>query len=309
MSTPPTQEKFLNRLSNRSLHILKWTMLHLPFWIIALVFKPLFLIAVACLKKQRKICEMNLHSVYLQTKTPQEYKAMAKACIRDIGHSMMDMLFYVNRPNKLNKIAEFYGEEHLKAAMEKGKGVIGVTAHLGNFPLLFLSLVQKGYKVNVIIRPMRNKNFSEFMFDLCAQWKINMIQTFPTKVFLKETLGALKRNELLFILLDEEAKQEAGVMVDFLNNRVSRAIGPLLFHKRTDSSILPIFIIKENKNFKIFIEPTLEVETKYSAEENDQRNISALTRVIESFVKQYPKQWGGWLNKRWTESNQPPTRI
>ncbi len=299
MSTQSFEEKFLNRLSNRSLHIFRWTIAHLPLWFTSTILKGLFVIAIAGLKRQRKICQRNLQSVYLQSKTQQEYDAMTKACIRTIGYSMTDMLFYVDRPDRLNKIVDFEHEDRLKEAIAKGKGVIGVTAHLGNFPLLFLSLVQRGYKVNVIIRPMRNKTFSRFMFDLCAKWKINMIETYPAKAFLKETLGALKRNELLFILLDEAAKEETGLIVDFLNCQVSRAAGPMLFQQRTGAAVMPIFIVKEGKRFRIFIEPALDVETKYGRDENDRRNISALTSVIESFVRKYPLQWGGWLNKRW----------
>lgn len=300
MPTNPQKEKFSNRLANSSLRNLKWAMGRLPRWFISAVLNGLFALAVVGLKKQKNICQKNLRSVYGTAKTDQEYTRLTVDCIKNIGHSMTDLLYYVERPDQLSRIVEVEQEDRLKRALGEGKGVIAITAHLGNFPLLFVSLVQRGYKINVIIRPMRNKTFSRFMYDLCEQWKINMIQTVPARNFLKESLGALKRNELLFILLDEVVDQNAGVMVDFLNNKVYRAAGPMLFHQRTGSPILPIFIAKEDNRFRIFIEPPLALEKNLSPQDNDSRNISSLTRVIEFFVKKYPVQWGGWLNKRWT---------
>lgn len=300
MNLPP--EKFKSRLSNSSLNTLKWAMAHLPLWFISLVLNGLFSIALIGLKGLKKVCLRNLQSVYQETKTPQEYKAMTEGCIKNIGYSMTDMLYYAQRPEKLSRILSIENEDCLIRALEKGRGVIAVTAHLGNFPLMFLSLVRRGYQVNVIIRPMRNQAFGRFMDEMCAQWNINMIRTQPPRNFLKETLGALKRNELLFILLDEEAREDSGVLVDFLNSRVSRAAGPMLFHQRAGSPVMPVFIVKEEKNFRIFIEPELTVEDRFSAMENNTLNISALTRVIETYVKKYPQQWGGWLNKRWTTS-------
>lgn len=300
MPNNPQKEKFTNRLSNLSLKTLKWTLGRLPLWFNAAILNGLFSIALVGLKKQKMICQKNLRSAFGQTKDDREYETMTESCIRNIGHSMTDLLYYVERPEELSRIVGIEQEDRLKNALTGGKGAIAVTAHLGNFPLLFVSLVQRGYKINVIIRPMRNKVFSRFMYELCEQWKINMIQTVPARTFLKESLDALKRNELLFILLDEVVDRDAGIEVDFLNNKVCRAAGPLLFHRRMGSPVLPIFMVKENKRFRIFIEPALDVENKFSQTENDYRNISALTRVIEFFVKKYPVQWGGWLNKRWT---------
>ena len=165
---------------------------------------------------------------------------------------------------------------------------------------MFVSLAQKGYKVNVVIRSMRDENFSKFIFYLCDKWGIKMIQTSPGKKFLKESLGALKRNELLFFLLDEVVAKENGVKVKFFDRDVVRAKGPILFLERTFSPILPMFIVQdERKHFKVFIKQPFEIIKGGSAQDNMVKNIAGLTNIVEYFVKQYPFQWGGWFNKRW----------
>ena len=163
-----------------------------------------------------------------------------------------------------------------------------------------MSLVQKGYKVNVVIRTMRDENFGKFMYNLCDQWGIKMIQTSPGKQFLKESFGALRRNELLFFLLDEVVADENGVKVEFLNREVIRAKGPMLFFERTSSPILPMFIVKDDKkHFKIFIKKPFEIIKGGSPQDDMVKNIAGLTNIIEYYVSRYPFQWGGWFNKRW----------
>ena len=290
--------------TDRSLRFTAWALKVLPRWFIVAIMEILFSIATLFTKRLNTICMRNLQAVYGESKDQKEYERLTKQCIKNIGYCMMDLLYYVDRPSRLSKIVKIEHEEHLKKALDLGCGVIAVSAHLSNFPLLFVSLVQKGYKVNVIIRKMRSEHFSKFMYHLCSKWNINMIQTTPRKQFLKETLNALKRNEILFILFDETVPKEEGVEVNFFNSQVTRAIGPMLFQERTNAPVLPIFIVKdEHKNFKIIIDEPLKVHEELNEEENIVKNISDLTNVIEKYVNIYPVQWGGWLNKRWIVDN------
>jgi KDO2-lipid IV(A) lauroyltransferase len=272
----------------------------MPRWLMGLVMEGVFPIAFLTIKELRQICIRNFQLVYGDPKDKRGYEPTIKRYIKSIGYAMMDLLYYIYRPDKLSKITYFEHEDHLKKALESGKGVIAVSAHMGNFPLMFVSLVQKGYKVNVVIRSMRDANFSKFMYRLCDRWGINMIQTSPAKQFVKRSLAALKRNELLFILLDEVVAKDNGVKVKFLNREVIRAKGPVLFFERTSAVVLPMFIVKdEQEHFKIFIQPPFAIDKKGSVQENMVNNITGLTNIIERFVNQYPFQWGGWFNKRW----------
>ncbi len=290
----------LQQLSVVSLNVLLQIARILPLRVTGFLVTLMFAAVYPWLGRLRRICRHNLRSVYGSSRSREEYGRMTKDCLRHVSRGMVDMLYYAQRPEALSGILDLHQEERLQQALRQGRGVIGVTAHLGNFPLMFLALVRRGYKVNVVIRPMRDPNFSRFMFDLCAQWHIRMIPIAPAGTFLREALAALKRNEVLFILLDEFVPEESGVMVDFFNSKVSRAAGPMLFHERTGAPVLPIFIVKNKENrFDVFVEPPLEIEKRFSPTENTCRNIAALTAVIEKFVRRYPLQWGGWLNKRW----------
>ncbi len=274
---------------------MRWAMGSLPQWFVKLNIFILTPIVYACMGHHQEICRRNFKLVYGDAKTDQQYAAMIKQCLVNVSITMADMLYYMKRPQMLEQITSFHNEERLKEALKPGKGVVCVSAHMGNFPLMFVMLRKRGYKVNVIIRPMRNKKFSKFMFDMCAEWGIHMIQTVPQRNFIKETFGALKRNELLFILLDEVVPGDVGVEVDFFGTKVRRAAGPLLFQQKLHSSIIPMFVVKDEEGrFHIHME-----EIFNSKGRSEQDNIAGLTKIIEAYVRDYPLQWGGWFNKRW----------
>jgi len=271
----------------------------IPRKLIDLFIEGIFPIVYLTTKGINQICYRNFQLVYGETKDQKKYELMTKRYIKSIGYAMMDLLYYVDRPKDLSKITLVENEDSLKEALKLGRGVIAVSAHFGNFPLMFVSLVQKGYKVNVVIRGMRDENFGKFMFQQCDKWGIKMIPTSPGKQFLKESLGALKRNELLFFLLDEVVPQQNGVKVNFFNREVIRAAGPVLFLERTSSPILPMFIVQDDKkHFKIFIERALEIYKGSDDRENLEKNIIGLNTVLEHFISRHPFQWGGWFNKK-----------
>jgi KDO2-lipid IV(A) lauroyltransferase len=284
---------------NGSLKFLEGAMGIIPRKLIDLFIEGIFPIVYLTTKGINQICYRNFQLVYGETKDQKKYELMTKRYIKSIGYAMMDLLYYVDRPKDLSKITLVENEDSLKEALKLGRGVIAVSAHFGNFPLMFVSLVQKGYKVNVVIRGMRDENFGKFMFQQCDKWGIKMIPTSPGKQFLKESLGALKRNELLFFLLDEVVPQQNGVKVNFFNREVIRAAGPVLFLERTSSPILPMFIVQDDKkHFKIFIERALEIYKGSDDRENLEKNIIGLNTVLEHFISRHPFQWGGWFNKK-----------
>ncbi len=291
-------KKILNGLSYYGLLALQRTIAIFPPRVTRFFMKGLFAIAFVGLKGVKGICVQNLRSVYGETKSEREYDSMANDILSNIGFGMFDLIYYLNRRQKLTAQSVVNYEERLKEALKSGRGVISISGHMGNFPLLFVILTQRGYKINVVIRPMRDNDFSEFMHRLCAQGSINMIQTLPPKQFYKECMRVLKANELLFFLLDEFVPD--GIPAKFFNGTVLRSPGPLLFQKRLDSPVVPIFIVKDKQQkFQVFVEPALAVQKNLSPDANDVQNISSLNAVIESYVKGYPLQWGGWLNKKW----------
>ena len=299
-------KRLQNALAYRSLVVIRWMIGSIPYFILIRFMNTMLSIVYVFMLKVRRDVRYNLQAAFGDEKNEAALEAMTKGCLKNAGQSMIDMLYYSNRPDKVEDNVAIEGRSYLENSLSLGRGVVAVTAHLGNFPIMFMKLMQEGFKVNVIIRPMRDKSFERFMFAQTDRWGINMIRTRPRKEFLKKTIKALKHNELLFILLDEDAKEKNSVSVNFLNRKLPVVTGPMLFHERMGSPIHTILTITEpNGNLKVTISPALKVVTHHDSETNMASNIAHLVKSIEDAVLAYPLQWGGWMNKVWRQEKAP----
>ena len=94
----------------------------------------------------------SLHEIF-PNKKHKEILTISKNSWRVLGYGFGSMLL-VDVPNwtpqNIDKHVEFQGLEHVQAALERGKGVIIASTHVGLLPAMYISMALKGYKVNLI---------------------------------------------------------------------------------------------------------------------------------------------------------------
>lgn len=191
----------------------------------------------------------------------------------------------------IDKFVKIENLEYMDNALKKGKGVIGLTAHLGNWELCAQILARLGYKMNAIALTHKHFRIDDFF---SRQRQLSGINVIPVGLAVRKCFAALKKNEIVGILGDRDFSGENGIFVDFLNRSFLAPLGPAVLSLHTGAAIIPAFVIRDEKDerkFKyIFTEP---IYPEYSGDEK--KDIKLLTikyiKVIEKFVKLYPQQW------------------
>ncbi len=263
------------------------------------ITKVFFAMGFPFLIKQKRIARESLAIAFGQEKISQEIDQIFKSCFWNVSQGMMELMYYMEHPQWISKMSYFDGKEHLDRALQKGHGVIAVSAHFGNFPLMLLRCVQEGYKTSAIIRPARDEEMEKYFLNLRTKLGLTTIYSQPRKVCVDQSLRALRNNELLFIPLDQNFGSAAGVFVDFFGEKAATATGPVVFAMRTTAPIVPMFIIRESDDrHRIIIEEPLEIEYRDSDKETLEFNTAKITKVIERYIRKYPQEWG-WMHRRW----------
>lgn len=248
--------------------------------------------------KQRIIARESLSIAFADSLERKEITRIAQDCFRNIAKSGVEMLYAMDNPELSKELVSIEGQEYLDKAISKGKGVIAVSAHFGNFPLALTRLKQEGYGVNVILRRMRDDKVEDFLESRRLKVGINFIHSVPRNICVEDSVKALRHNEILFIQLDQNFGT-AGVFVNFFGRQAATATGPVVFALRTGAAIVPLFIVRQaDGRHKLIIEPQIEIEKKDTPDQTLRHSIQKITLIIESYIRKYPQEWG-WIHRRW----------
>ena len=244
-----------------------------------------------------------------QSKSPEEIQKIMRACFSTLGKDMVEMFYYLSRNRSVGNRVRFEGEKRLREALAKGKGVIAVTAHFGNFPIMMLRCAQKGYKVNAIIRPARDAVLEQYLLKRRQEVGIETIYAVPRRQCVAKTLQALRNNEVVFILMDQNFGGKGGVYIDFFGQKAATATGPVTFAQRTGAEILPMFIHRTGDDrHTVTIEPPIPLAQGRDDREVAEKTMTQITQLIERYVRRYPYHWA-WMHRRWkSRPSSSPTR-
>lgn len=248
--------------------------------------------------KHRKIALAGLSLAFGKEKSPEEIKRIARECFISMAKSGVEVIFFMDKTESVRRRFHIEGKKNLDAALVKGKGVILVSAHFGNFPLMLGRLSLEGYKTNGIMRPMKDTRTEKLFLKERDRFGVKTIYSIPRKECVVTTIRNLRNNELIFIPLDQNFGT-AGVFVDFFGVKAATATGPVVLARRTQAEIVPCFVVRQKDDtHKIMIEPALKFEDGKDEEESILLSVQKITNVIELYIRKYPAEWG-WIHRRW----------
>jgi KDO2-lipid IV(A) lauroyltransferase len=181
----------------------------------------------------------------------------------------------------------------LKQALEKGKGVIALSAHLGNFTLIGSRLAASGYRFNVLVKQPRDERFARLIDHYRALVGIRTISAKPRRKAVREILTALRANEIVLLIADEF--KSGGVEVEFLGRRAHAPRGPITLALRTGAAVVPMFVTRDQHDC-LTLRISAEINRIRTGDLSEEvaANTALFSRLLEDMVRRYPDQWT-WL--------------
>jgi KDO2-lipid IV(A) lauroyltransferase len=288
---------FLNTLLTFFLPIFR----RLPPKGLASLAKIIGTIVFRLIKKYRERVIQNLTVAFGSQKDTDEIITIAQEVFFHFTLTPLETIYLIANHLPFERFllkVEIKGKEYLEEALAKKRGVVALGAHLGAFTLLGSRLAVEGYSVNVMI----NQGSFPKLWKRLIAYQANLGQKiFPPKPIttsVKKSLNCLRRNEILYLVADEQQRR-GGIPVPFFGQKAFTPPGPALFSLKTGAPILPMFVLRKNRiQWTLVIGHPIEIE-RTSDERKDIEALTAkFTKAIEDFIRQYPSQWT-WLNRRW----------
>jgi Kdo2-lipid IVA lauroyltransferase/acyltransferase len=239
----------------------------------------------------RRIADRNLAMAY-----PDRDAAWRRRTVNGVFASVGRLLVALARLPKITRAnvrdwIRYEGFEHYSRAKERGKGVLFATAHLGNWELSAYAHALLTEPMNVVVRPLDNPMI-DAMVERRRALSGNILLS--KRDFARSILQALRKNEPVGILVDQNSSAENGTFVPFFG---SLACANLTFAKlaaRSGAAVIPGFAIWNERQRRYVLKFYPEVEITGDAVEDTQRIQSA----IETAIRETPDQWL-WIHRRW----------
>ncbi|MBI4489584.1 MAG: lysophospholipid acyltransferase family protein [Deltaproteobacteria bacterium] len=185
------------------------------------------------------------------------------------------------------------GEERLRRALARRKGVIALSAHLGNFTIMGTRLAAAGYPFTTVVKHPRDQGFARLTDGFRAKVGVKTISAKPRREAARQILRALRKNEIVLLIADEF--KSGGVEVEFLGRTAPAPRGPVTLALRTGAAVIPMFATRDEKDqLTLRIGQEIDLIRTGDLQEDVTANVVLFTRQLEAMVRRYPEQWN-WL--------------
>lgn len=247
--------------------------------------------------RHRRIVRRNLAFAYPDW-TKAQVKEISGRIFQNLGTTLMEICqMTCLSGDEIIKRVKVNGEEHIREALEYHKGVVLVSAHLGNWEVvpLFWPLYFKT-PIAVVARELESR--------LVDHWVCRLRSRFGGEVIYKETampemIRALRADKALAILIDQGTKSSLGVKIKFFDRYVTATSGAALLAMRCKSPVLPGFCVRNGDGtFTLHLDKPMFLKRTGDLRRDLVENTQTMTDAIEAMVRQYPEQWF-WVHKRW----------
>jgi KDO2-lipid IV(A) lauroyltransferase len=237
----------------------------------------------------------------LQRSFPEKnYKEIIKIAKGSYRHFAIVAAEFADMPfitkENVQKWLEVDGYENYEAAIAKGKGILSIVAHFGNWELLPVAIPIYAKPIHIVYRPLDNQVIDNIVEHVRTMRGNSLI---PKGGSGKQISELLKENQIIGILSDQNVDVYEGVFVDFFGRSACTGVGLAVMAMRSGAPVIAIFPARQKSGkYKVIVKPPIEAVQTGNYEADLVFNTQRFTKIIEEVVREYPEQWF-WFHQRW----------
>jgi KDO2-lipid IV(A) lauroyltransferase len=249
-------------------------------------------------KKHRELSVNNLKMAFPE-KSDDEILDISRKVFENLGATLYDMAIMpkINERN-YKKYFEFEGEEHLREALNRGKGILLISGHLCNWEMLSAHCLNSDW-TSVLAKDIHNEYFNGYIKRARKNKKTHFL---PVRSSVGKVIKILRAGETVTTLIDQHAHAHEAVMVDFFGRKASTGKFMALLSIKLDITILPMFVKRVGKyKYKHYYLEPVKITKTGDRQKDILDNTQTLTKVVEDEIRKRPEDWL-WVHNRWKQT-------
>ncbi len=234
---------------------------------------------------------------------PSERRRVVRGTFLSLGRMLAEFARFPSYTrDNVESVITYDGFENYAEAVRRGRGLLFLTGHLGAWELAAFAQSIYGNPLHVVIRALDNPYLNELVNRYRTMGGNRIIEK---RDFARSILQALKNNEAVGILMDQNSSQTEGVFVDFFGIPACTSAGLARLALRSGAAVVPGFASWDpaRQRYRLRFDPPVQLIETGNLEQDIAANTQLFTRIIEEHIRRVPGQWL-WIHRRW--KTRPP---
>ena len=221
---------------------------------------------------------------------------IARETLKNLGKSLVEIIkIFYGLGKKIIDSVDIEGIENFNRAKSKGKGILFLTGHCGNWELMVIVSSVKLSPIAIVARAINNPCVNKIIENVRQRYGNSVIYK---QGALKPIIQTLKDNGCVGILMDQSVIPDEGYVIDFLGRGAWTTKMPALIARKTGAAVLPVFIHRANGGHRIKIYPEIELSKNGDMEIAVLADTKNFSHFIEEYIRAHPSEWL-WIHRRW----------
>ncbi len=252
-------------------------------------------------RSHRRVALANLAQCF-PARPESERRLIARRMFQHFGVLLLELLQFSRlSPEQMRARMDVDGEERVRAAYAKGKGVLFFTGHFGFWELHAMVHALLFQPIGVLARPLDNPGLHTLLEDLRQSTGNSVIYR---EGAVRKVLRMLTLNQGVAMLIDQHMHSPDAIWVQFFERPAATTSTLAALALRTGAPVVPVFTVPlPGGRFRMIYEHPVEPPapgTPDAIREFTQR----CTDVLEMYVRRQPEMWL-WMHRRWRDAPAP----
>jgi KDO2-lipid IV(A) lauroyltransferase len=258
-----------------------------------------------CFALRAAIVRSNLKIAYPED--PEKWRSLYRQGYRHLGRLLLELLMVLGFSGKgettappmkkfVEKNSTYEGLEHWLEARSRGRGVLFLSSHVGNWEVM---VATGGHLCQIDLMMVTKRIKPAWLHRAIEQgrFQCGVRATYEPKT-LKDVLRHLKSNGTVGFVLDQFAGAPIGVRVPLFGVPVGTPNMLATLAKRTGAVVVPVLNYRlPDGKFHSVIERGLEWKTHEDPQYELALNTAYYTQTLERHIRAHPDQWL-WVHRR-----------
>lgn len=269
--------------------VVAWLVARLPWGALRVLGAVIAFVAFDLLRIRRR------HAVASIERAGLGGVSVARRAYRSLGTGIFELL-WMSGGRSIEGLVRVEGWDRFEAAKARGKGVVVVTAHTGNWDLAACACAART-PLAVVTKRLSMRGLDAFWQSSRAARGLSLLAAPDGHVY-EPVRALLGRGGSVALVIDQDPERTTSVFeADFLGETALHDTFAATLAARTGASIVTAFARREGSRHVV------EVLDVFTFETGSRRDfVTDTTRAIaarlDAFVRAHPDQWL-WLHRRW----------